>query len=168
MPAISTNARNNDKAFFIGVSPFCVLRRFFASGGRTVILLIISYRTGPVQVLAHNVPGLFHEGERRTFEIHTGRDEQMQSRRIKVMKEKRAKLPLELRKVFLFSLVSLAHGMKGLVQRFYPIKDIFPEQIQRIRKIKHEIRDWKFNILLQSGKAKDIVCKFSDKRQVIL
>ena len=115
--------------------------------------------------------GLFHEGERRTFEIHTGRDEQMQSRRIKVMKEKRAKLPLELRKVFLFSLVSLvslAHGMKGLVQRFYPIKDIFPEQIQRIRKIKHEIRDWKFNILLQSGKAKDIVCKFSDKRQVIL
>lgn len=112
--------------------------------------------------------GLFHEGERRTFEIHTGRDEQMQSRRIKVMKEKCAKLPLELRKVFLFSLVSLAHGMKGLVQRFYPIKDIFPEQIQRIRKIKHEIRDWKFNILLQSGKAKDIVCKFSDKRQVIL
>ena len=115
-----------------------------------------------------NFPGLFHEGERRTFEIHTGRDEQMQSRRIKVMKEKRAKLPLELRKVFLFSLVSLAHGMKGLVQRFYPIKDIFPEEIQRIRKIKHEIRDWKFNILLQSGKAKDIVCKFSDKRQVIL
>jgi len=35
---------------------------------------------------------------------------------IKVMKEKRAKLPLELRKVFLFSLVSLAHGMKGLCQ----------------------------------------------------
>lgn len=118
-------------------------------------------------VICHDT-GLFHESERRTFEIHTGRDEQMQSRRIKVMKEKRAKLPLELHKVFLFSLVSLAHGMKGLVQRFYPIKDIFPEQIQRIRKIKHEIRDWKFNILLQSGKAKDIVCKFSDKRQVIL
>lgn len=127
---------------------------------------IISHRAS--SSVGTQCAGLFHEGERRTFEIHTGRDEQMQSRRIKVMKEKRAKLPLELHKVFLFSLVSLAHGMKGLVQRFYPIKDIFPEQIQRIRKIKHEIRDWKFNILLQSGKAKDIVCKFSDKRQVIL